>query len=325
MSKCFLVQLKPVDDRTDPVLKKLQGKTIVHSFCGMGWPMSEFVQSGLTYWLSDNKAKYKEKYARYAKEQYLKPDELYKSRSLSVALNCYDEMQPGDYVLTRLFDSGECYVGEIKSKAHYLQEIPSDFQEASNYSWVVDVNWKYIAPFLSIPNTLRGLMQGRMNTVQRVKSDSIQSKIIPQLYAGRIEKIPLHKTNFMDALDSLDLEDLIAMYIIHENSNEGEEYHVLPSSCKVNEPTYEFSIVCGKQRITCQVKNNKEVDVRKYYPLACKFKAIYIFSGKNDYDKDAYFDKPDNLILISHKELYAYMKKTAYFSDALSAYYVLTD
>lgn len=325
MCKCYLIQLKPFVEDSGPALKKLQMKTIEHSLCGMGWPMYEFIRSEHTYWLSENKEKYKKQYINEAKKQYLKPGETFKSRSFTIALNCYDEMEPGDYLLTRLYDSGDCYIGEVTSKAYYLRRTLLDFQEASCFSWVVDVDWKYIAPFLFIPNALRGLMQGRMNTVQRVKSGSPQSKLIPQLYTGRIEKIPLSMDDFMRALDSLDLEDLVAMYIISKNSISGDEYHVLPSSCKVNEPTYEFSIVNGKQRITCQVKNNEAVDVRKYYESARCFKAVYIFSGKIDYEKDAYPDKPENLIFISHKELYTYLKENDYFREVLSSYYEFAD
>lgn len=149
--------------------------------------------------------------------------------------------------------------------------------------------------------------------------------MIPQLYSGRIDKKALSVNNFMQALDSLDLEDLVAMYIIHENSLDGTECFVLPSSCKVNEPTFEFRIIAGKKIITCQVKNNREVKVKDYYAFASNFKAIYIFSGKTDYNVGEYLDKPENLILISHRALFEYVKENDYFKNVLSSFFIFEE
>lgn len=165
MSNSYLVQLKPFENRNDPYLEEFQKKSIEHSLCGMGWALSEFYPDDQKCILSDHKSKFKEAYLRSSKGKA--------NRSLSGALNRYDEMKPGDYVLTRLYRSGDCYVGEIRSKAYLMQTAPAGFPNATNYSWVVDVDWKYIGPFLTIPNTLRGFMQSRMNTIRKVEDNSL--------------------------------------------------------------------------------------------------------------------------------------------------------
>ena len=293
--KCYIVFLRPFDsgERKNDKATKCEKDSIKAGIAGMGWRADELWKSGINY-IYDKSVPYNNPNEKQKSDNKLK-------RSWKTAVNMYAEMEAGDYVLTRTI-GGICYVGKVMSKA-YHEKGKYAFESFDEYSWVVDVKWKKIGEFIDIPNGLRGLMSGRIGTVKRVVED-VHKELIEFLFTGKTDRIKLTKTNFVDALDPLDLEDLVALFITKKNPS----FMLLPSTCKVNEPKYEFKFVdtnnSGEQ-ITCQVKNKKDVQAHKYYSES--FKNIYLFSGIEKYGNLS--GKPENIDIIEKKDLYDILKE----------------
>lgn len=285
---CYITFLRPfpAEERKSEQAYKCEMDSIKHSICGMGWNEDD------NYWkpgkniISDMSVPY---------------NNVSFTKGKKVAYNKYKEMDEGSYILTRTLD-GICYVGKVASTA-YHEKGKYGFEAYDNYSWIVDVNWKKIGDFMNIPNGLRGLMAGRMNTIKSVYGD-VHKKLLEALYSGGKDKVLLNEENFCEALNPVDLEDLVALYIAEQNSS----YMIIPSSCKVTEPKYEFKFVDMNNRnkpITCQVKNNKQVLAANYE--SDEFYKIYLFSGIDDYGDINAIEK--NIIIIKRKELFVLLKE----------------
>lgn len=314
----FLVQLKPFgpDERNNEKVIALQEDSINEKICGMGWGFAEFFQKNQESQLQKIGV---ENYKKSCKNAYTA------SRTLAQALNRYNEIEDGDYILTRLYNTSLCYIGKVKSKAYHSEKKLSNIRYGTNYSWIVDVEWKKIGAFINIPNALRGIMQGRMNTIKSLNKPQyiVQKKLIKVLFEDSQEKIELNSENFYRALDALDLEDLVAKYILENNPG----YMLIPSSCKSDEPTFEFKFLNKNKMITCQVKNNEDIDCNVYSNLANNFEKIYLFSGKGYVGQIK--ENIKNIILIEKEELFNVLKKDFHdkgeFYNELHQYYIIKE
>ena len=314
----FLVQLKPFapEDRNNEKVVALQEDSINENICGMGWGLSNYFQK-------DQKSYLQEIGVENYKMSYKKAHNS--SRTLTQALNRYNEIEEGDYILTRLYNTSLCYIGKVKSKAYHSDNKLRNIRSGRNYSWIVDVEWKEIGSFINIPNALRGVMQSRMNTIKKLDDTQhlIQKKLIKVLFEDSQEKIEINSENFYRALDALDLEDLVAKYIVENNSG----YMLMPSSCKSDEPTFEFKFLNKNKIITCQVKNNKDIDCNVYSDLANDFEKIYLFSGKGYVGQIK--ENIKNIILIEKEELFKVLKKDfndrGEFFNELHKYYIIEE
>lgn len=315
----FLVQLKPFapDKRNNEKVVALQEDSINENICGMGWGFAEFFQKNQE---SQLQAIGVENYKKSYKEYYGA------SKALTEALNRYNEIKEGDYILTRLYNTSLCYIGKVKSKAYHSENKLSNIRYGmTNYSWIVDVEWKNIGPFISIPSALRGVMQSRMNTIKKLNDMQhlVQKKLIKVLYEETQEKIEINSENFYRALDALDLEDLVAKYVIENNSG----YMLIPSSCKSDEPTFEFKFLNKNKMITCQVKNNEDIDCNVYSNLANTLEKIYLFSGKGYVGQIK--ENIKNIILIEKEELFNVLRKDFHdkgeFYNELHKYYTIKE
>lgn len=314
----WLVQLKPFspDERSGGALREFQENCIKSGITGMGWHDTGIL-SGLkgTLPIHDYKTAFRDGYRSHNPQQ--------SASILSGALNCYDEMREGDLVVTRLFGSNECYAGRISSPVVYNNGvIPLHFDFADNFSWVASVDWRPIGNFSNIPNCIRGVMQGRMPTVKRLR-DAPALHMLELLCKpdGKSPKYRLTEEDFCTALDAFDLEDLVGFYMLSLPENEG--YQFLPSSCKLSEPLIEFKCVCNEKAITCQVKNKRAVDAGAFESISGLFERIYLFSGIGQYQNEE--NKPANAVIIERNRLFAFLKEQfkaqGYFYWLLHSYY----
>lgn len=318
MGAGYFVQMKPFDEeerKDEKKVKELQEGSLYHGICGMGWDDSHI--------LSENKgrrimlAKYRDEYQREYEKRHNNGRRI---RGLTYTLNRYTEIKEGDYLLTRLNRSQKCYIGKVKGEAYYCKQEMFDFPYAKNYSWVVDVEWKPAGNFSGLPNALRGALSGRWTTIK--KMDEFHYDIVKMMFEGKIEKRPITKSNFHLTLDPMDLEDLVAMYMLEQNPS----YRLLPSSCKRNEVQIEFIMVDGSRQITCQVKNEKEINLADYLEIEKDYEKIYFFSGEKVSPREL-AALSQSFQIIGRTELYNFLKrdfmKKGYFYTLLSDLYDL--
>ncbi len=311
--KGWMVQMKPFQpsDRNKNLVQEFQKESIKNEICGMGWNIKKHFNTNNEIELNSINREF------FVNAYNNEHGGTTTPRSLSHALNSYENIKKGDYLLTRLFGSNECYIGKVIKKAFYNQHIYT-FKNASNYSWVVNVDWKHIGHFSNLPGALRGIMSGRWNTIKRIPE--IHLNLLKILYndGKDKEKMLLTKTNFHLALDPLELEDLVSFFM----SSKYPDYHLVPSSCKINEPEIEFKMVNKEKQITCQVKSNKEIDISKYLNLQDYYEKIFLFSGTNYLNKEACNNKIE---IIKKDELFTFLKENfedkGYFYYKLSKYY----
>ena len=316
---CWVAQMKPFDPehRDDEEVVTFQAKSIANGVCGMGWDLEgHFSDKNQTYWLADNNNK--ENYKAAYRNRFSAATD---KSGFAVALNQYARIKPGDYILTRLFATSVCWIGKVTSYAYY--DVQEKFKTDNGcYSWIVDVDWTYHAPFLTLPDALRGLMQTHMITIKRVYSGT-HCSIMQKLCGESVEPIGLTAENFHESLDSNSLEDLVAFYIMESHKG----FRLLPSTCKANEQTFEFLLENGDLKITCQVKNMRKIDVVPYTDESLrKFDRIYLFSGLG-YDNEP--QASNNIRIIPREDLYHFLKlcymNKDHFYNILKDFYVFKD
>ena len=165
-------------------------------------------------------------------------------------------------------------------------------------------------------------MGKQLPTIELIpKKYDIANNLISDLYEGYINRYTLTEANFHTALAPYDLEDLVQMYM--EKENEG--FRLYSSTCKPSEPEIEFILTDGNEQITCQVKNEKAIDVNPYKVLAKNFKKIYLFSGQGIYSND--INTPENVIKIPREQLFNLLKedfaKSGHFFKLINEHYIL--
>lgn len=312
-SNFYLVQLKPFapeDRHNSDIIRGHQSDCIKFGISGMGWAYEHFFGT-------DKRLMLKGMYSDYL--TYSRQCEGKAKRIITSALNIYEELKPNDYLLTRL-DDNSCYIGKVKSYAYHDSKIQTAIKYGVNYSWIVDVDWKPIGDALSIPGSLRGELGKRLNTIQRIHSLISRFNII-KAYGDNAEKIVLNEDNFTDAFDGIELEDLVACYI--QDFHKDEHLKFIPSTCKSDTKKFEFLLTDGRRKITLQVKNKKAINSDEYIKNLEEYSKIYLYSGISVTP----IPKNDNLIVISKKQLFEYLKSNfsddSYFGQRLNNIYTL--
>lgn len=248
------------------------------------------------------------------------------------------KIQIGDYMMTRL-RNGRVFIGRVATTPYFFDDkkdtisgIPELEYPRISFGGKVE---KWVEFFCDdLPGDLLGrLAQQYHPTIQRI-DDRRLCVLIRDLYTektsadgdGGIEKIPVTKANestkknigptlnltendFASSLDPYSLEDLVAFYITKEHAKDG--YYFRPSSCKRNEPTFEFRFVApdDKLPITCQVKNREDVKPENYQGFKDDYERIYLFSGLWQPGKQPKND--GNIICIDPTILYEFFRDQA--------------
>ncbi len=317
--KCWIVNLMPFSEnkRNLPEVLPFQQACIEKKIFGMGWGTDIITDIPDNARLDDFSKKI---YETKAKEEY--HNEPYKS-----ALNAYQEISDGDFVIMRLKNS-HYYIGRVKGNAKYIQRLFVD--GANRLSWGCNVDeWIGFESEEEIPSEIVGRFSQRYHsTIQQVSNCRLKVLTI-SLYEHKsnkrdfnIPKIFLNETNFVTTLNYMELEDLVSQFIYDKHQENG--YVLLPSSCKVNKQNYEFSFVSKiGNPITCQVKNQDEVKPNEYVSEK-SYDKIYLFSGKwsqeeADRLKEEY--KNTNIYIISKSELYKTLNENSYLKNKLAKFY----
>ncbi|MBQ4514402.1 MAG: hypothetical protein II969_15515 [Anaerolineaceae bacterium] len=321
---CWIIFLKPNQD--DAKDRKLQDICYEQSIFGMGWPLNDETIIGSID--ECNEQKYINGYRRELKrkkELGERIDDIDKEiEKLTKALNYYKQIKSNDYILMRALN-GHYYIGKVQSeKAYYLHSMIAN-DPLNELSWGCKVNsWHEIEDEEKVPSEIRGVFSQRhQSTIRAINGgDNVRLKmLIKSLYDCIVNndnvipmpKISYTKDNFASCLDYKQLEDLVYLYIKDIlATEEGNEYIMLPSSCKTNQQKYEFRFIRGKNDdVTCQVKNKKELDL-ELYRNDPHFRTIYAFCGKWNEEqakreKEKY--EETNIIVILPSELYETLMK----------------
>ncbi len=317
-TNCWLVNLLPFSDKSNKdAIMEIQSQCIKNSIFGMGWDclhtnIIEFVE------LDDTEHKKHLDRCKHCE---------YSCKVSDKTLSYYKEIQPGDYVITRL-KNAHYYIGKVETKAFhsYGQE------KVEKISWCCRVEkWIEFDNESMIPSEILGrFSQRNHSTIEKIANYRTKLLVISTyekrlLEKDRIFNVPqLHITpnNFCRCLNYTELEDLVYLYILKKHKDEG--YICFPSSGKINRAKVEFSFInfnSDKKPITCQVKNQETIDIENYLNEPT-YSLIYLFSGKwEEKDikelQDKYSDT--NIIFISPTELYelineylAYANKSEY-------------
>ena len=323
-TNCWLVNLLPFGDNTKiEDIKAFQSECINKSVFGMGWD------------------------CLYSKDIcYIELNEAEKEKHLSVCKNCkeklcpvskeildrYSEINPGDYVITRL-KNAHYYIGKVVTKTFYSYGK----EKVERLSWCCKVEkWIEYENEIEIPSEILGrFSQRNHSTIEKIANYRTKLLLI-STYEKRIDaeekifNVPfLHitRSNFCRCLNYTELEDLVYLYISQKHKNEG--YICFPSSGKINRAKFEFSFVNENKEmkpISCQVKNQKTIDIEDYINEP-SYRLIYLFSGKWTVDNVEEFRKKyanSNIVFISPSELYELVEEYLDSTDK-SDQYVITE
>lgn len=285
---CWIVNLKPYGEGTDnEEIKSFQKNCIEKKIFGIGWiNEKEAPKDGKRHYLADAKKNWVNEGGEKAKESLKK-------------------VQKGDLVITRLRD-GHIYIGIVDQPAFY----ESGIDEKGRLSCMCEVEkWYKIDNQDELPQAICGrLAQRQQRTIERIGNSEIKMLIIfayEHLNGTEkiidIPKVRLTKDNFTRALNYMELEDLVCAYIYDKHKE--ENYMLLPSSCKVSRPKYEFDFVCcNKRPITCQVKNQNAdaIKISDYENDMDVYEKIYLFSGNGNIEGYP----TGNIEIINKQDLY---------------------
>lgn len=316
---CWMVYLMPFSesDRYNyDLVNSYQHECIEEKVFGMGWGLDcQNIEFGET--LNDISL---EKYTETAKLQY-NSEEL-ESSHLN-AINLYCNIKKGDYVIMKFKDS-RYYIGKLATEVQFVHKPVSPYNRLSWGAFVEE--WVEFKTEEELPSEIVGRFSQRIHsTVQRIVPyrqklltiSSYETNSLNPTFPVKIPKLKITKENFIRSLTYKELEDLVALFIYLKHCNEG--YVLLPSSCKLSQQNYEFRFVSnGKQPITCQVKNQAEIDIDRYINDTA-YKKIYIFCGlwsnekveklKNEYEKYK------QIFIISPDELFKVLYKADFFKN----------
>ena len=276
--QCWMVYLMPFDreERSDyHHVDEFQRQCIEKKVFGMGWGLPCFEYG--TPISEENIVIHASKYKEVHGGGTISED----------ALRGYFNIKKNDYIIMRLKNSHYC-VGRVSCERSFY--IHNDEDSVLNrLSWGGTVEqWIEFPTDGDVPSEIVGrFSQRRHSTIQRI-TPYRQRLLVIAMYENSVEKsqchcslpipkIKLNPSNFTASLNYMELEDLVAIYISDKERQHG--YHLLPSSCKINQPNYEFRFVANhKKPITCQVKNKESIDINRY-SLERAYERIYIFSG----------------------------------------------
>lgn len=310
---CWIVYLMPVEKENRnnyDMINDLQQLCIDNNIFGMGWAIDDDNSLSFGLPIQEGKNVYQELYGE--------------DSGLEKALNNYEKIKQGDYVLIRL-KNGHYYVGKTIGSAFYMHKNGKPFKYLS---WGCKVEkWEHI-PEEDVPSELRGRMSQRYHpTIQRIVK--YRPRLLTmKLYEDRksvsrlnIPPIRFTYDNFIRCLDYKQLEDLAAIYIWEKYNDEG--YMLLPSSGKSNQQKYEFRFInvkdCNRKPIVCQVKNQNKIKVERYKNEP-EYEKIFLFCGMwtDDDIKEMQFKYgATNLTFISRMELFKTLKESLKFTTKM--------
>jgi len=255
-----------------------------------------------------------------------------------LSVNNFSDVKKNDVIISKIKGHG-IFIGKVIKVAYKFD----DKTENLPFTWVGKVEtWIKIHNDEKMPTEIAGRLSIRNQaTIVRISDDCIRQKLLilklfentaeQTLGIGEIPEISLNESNFATTLNYMELEDLVAQYIFKLHKKEG--YLLLPSSCKANKMDYEFDFVKNDSLpITCQVKNNEEIEVDYCVKNIKdkKFDKIYLFSGMNEYKYqgrkiNADFESPnENIIFIKPSHLYDLLKDSEdYLQKKLGVFYQL--
>ena len=333
-TQCWMIYLLPFDseDRKNyEKVKSFQDLCINKKIFGMGWSSEGFEQFFLknieiseqnaTLFLEKTKIFYKEKRWELAEN------------SLRNALKNYCQINPGDYVMTKL-KNGHYIIGRVATKIAYIYDKSDECLNKLSWGGFVD-EWIEFNNDREIPSELVGRLSSRYNKTIEINNWYRQNLLMISCYEknasvknSMFEEIPkllLNKSNFVRSCDYRELEDIVSIFINNQHSQEG--YYLLPSSCKISQQNYEFLFVAkGKKPITCQVKNQSEDINLELYARETSYARIYVFSGEwsdeqVDILNNEYQNRNHSIYIIKPSELY----KTLTSVELSNANYIDTD
>ena len=336
-NSCWFVWLLPFSEEIrgyPDIVIPYQENCIIKGIFGLGWRSDANNRSIETEWKNEKKGGYRN------------------------ALGCYKKIKEGDYVVTRT-KNGDVYVGRVSKTVEFFEKnedvLDQDAQnEAAKRFRLFDTAFEYKnksytrREFLSFPeisygcyvgkwykcgiNLIPSEIQGRLSqrrhpTIQPV--NTIRQQILIRAMfdivssEDMISSMPLierNRENYIRSLNYMELEDLVAYYIMDNNPG----YMLQPSSCKINEPKYEFRFVSyGKKPITCQVKNQEEINVSDYENQDA-FSKVYLFSGlwnNTEVKKLLSARGNNNIFIIDADELFnTLIKHKSFFNDIYYCY-----
>ena len=309
---CWIVNLKPLDN--PDILKDFQLRCIDKKVFGIGW-----YSYGFNGTLADNKDVFLKKKSG---------DKVYKA--IKKAVDSMDRIKENDLVIMRLRDA-HYYIGQVSERAFYSCVFEDDYYDKI-LSWMCSVcEWVEFETDEHLPSEIVGrLSQRRQPTISRV-ANYRQKLLIAAAFNLKskqkidgVSKINLTIDNFARSLNYMELEDIVCSYIYTDIQTRYPEsnYMLLPSSCKVSRPLYEFVFVCqNEQPITCQVKNDAVIDVEKH--IDDNYKRIYLFSDKG-YSSET--TRHSNMTIITREQLYSFLiDNSKYMHEKLSAYYTFDE
>lgn len=310
---CWAVNIKPFDDKStsEDTIREFQFKCIENNIFGIGWHKEGFTGS-----LEDNRDAFLDASSE---------DSKYKS--IVRAVNNMSKIKEGDLIIMRLRNA-HYYIGMVSNKAFYKSGIFENNDFDKILSWMCLVHeWFEFQTDEMLPSEIVGRMSiRRQPTLSRV-ANSRQKMLIAAAFnilsnqkIGGVSKINFSIDNFAGSLNYTELEDLVCSYIYRDIQRQypQSDYMLLPSSCKVSHPLYEFVFVCpGARPITCQVKNNAVIDIEKYNDDY--YRKIYLFSNQGYVNEKS---KHDNIEIIDREKLFDFLlDNTEYIHRKLSEYY----
>ena len=317
---CWIVYLLPFSSGEKSnynLVSKFQNHCIEKKTFGMGWSVPG-IEAGtpISYTL------FKKQNELFKKEYNVAEDISQK------AFESYTEIRKGDYVVIRN-KNGHYYVGKVSSdRATYLSN--GDDPELARLSWGCEVEeWIDFPQERLVPSEIVGrFSQALHSTIERI-ADYRQKLLVIAMYENNIDtsrkdktlplipKVRICEKNLAESLNYKELEDLVALYIYGKHKADG--YFLLPSSCKINEPLYEYVFIAPNRKpITCQVKNQAIVDI-DVYKNETSYEMIYIFSGKwNDKNVDElnekYRDYP-HICIIKPSDLFSAVHNSVFTNE----------
>lgn len=329
---CWIVYQMPFGDKSNyNKIKNHQDFCIKNKFFAMGWAASSFEKNFMDDITEVDTDETDRRGYLYA-YNICNPKYINKPKN---ALKDYLKIKRGDYVVMRGKDA-HYYIGKVKSKrAQYLYKNDDQYKQLSWGYYVED--WREFKSEKELPAELIGrLSQRQHSTIQRVSGYRLRFLIVEAYLRNKdckegiedLPKIKINENNYVRSLNYKQLEDLVSLYI--NDKHKSENYLLMPSSCKMNEQKYEFFFKSpNKNPITCQVKNQKEINIKDYYKEN-HYERIYIFSGiwSNDNakalnDKAERENQNNNIYVISPEELYKSLEENEKYLD-LDSYYELS-
>lgn len=240
-----------------------------------------------------------------------------KNAGLSKAINAMFATSVGDIVIARLRD-GTYLIGQITDAKKFFKNQKNTKEndvlkniDSNGFSWRCNVDGWVRLQREEVPSDIIGKFLQRtpctiLPTSERIKLLALKLYNEKKKKNDEIPPIILNENNFALSLNSDELEDLVYLYI---DENEDKDLILLPSQCKISEPIYEFYLKDRKnpngKNITCQVKNNCEIDCFEYSKQKDLFEKIYLFSGigYKEYEEDK------KIKIISKKNLFKTLKE----------------